>query len=144
MNLDPNTAMTQDASAAVSAAAAPTPASLDPRTAAIRALNDALRRTGQGGRLMLTSGVIGLGRDRIAAILREVARFDAFTPDNDPHGEHDCAVMQVAGEGGGEHGSEGVVWKVDSYDASLACASPDPADPSVTVRVLTIMLSAEY
>jgi hypothetical protein len=35
-------------------------------------------------------------------------------------------------------------WKIDSYDRNTEFGSPDPADPDVTTRVLTIMRADEY
>jgi len=35
-------------------------------------------------------------------------------------------------------------WKIDYYDRNLEFNSPDPADPSVMIRVLTTMLVDEY
>ena len=55
---------------------------------------------------------------------------------NDPYGAHEFGAVDVAGEK--------VFFKVDAYDANLEYGSPDPADPSVTTRVLTILLASEY
>ena len=37
-----------------------------------------------------------------------------------------------------------VMFKIDTYDRSLRLHSPDPSDPAVTCRVLTIMLAEDY
>ena len=102
----------------------------------IRALNDALRRSLTGGVLMMTRGVIALGSARQLRILEAVAAFDAFDSDNDPYGEHDFGALEVEGAR--------ILFKIDYLDQALAGHSPDPADPSVTTRVLTIMLQSEY
>ena len=65
-----------------------------------------------------------------------VELFDAFTPDNDPHQEHDFGSF--------DHHGETIFWKIDYYDLNLALASPEPADPAVTRRVLTLMRAEEY
>ena len=105
-------------------------------TERIRALNDKLRRTGTGGRVVLTAGIAALPPEAMAAVLLAVQVFDAFTPDNDPHEEHEFALIEAAGER--------VMFKIDYYDRALSMHSPDAADPAVTVRVLTIMFSSEY
>ena len=106
------------------------------RTARIRALNDQLRRSGTGGRIMLTAGIAALPAEATAAIMAAVRRFDGFSADNDPHGEHDFGLVEAAGER--------VMFKVDYYDREMSMHSPDAANPAVTVRVLTIMLAREY
>lgn len=102
----------------------------------IRALNDQLRQSGQGGTLCVTDGVASLEWTRFLRVMDAVVDFDAFGPDNDPHGEHDCAVIGTAGVT--------VIWKIDYYDRAMTGFSPDPTDPSVTRRVLTVMLASEY
>jgi hypothetical protein len=106
------------------------------RTARIRALNDRLRTTGRGGEVVITGGVAALPGPVQASVMAVVQGFAAFTPDNDPHGEHDCAALEVEGHR--------VLFTIDCYDATLRGGSPDPADPGVTRRVLTIMLAEEY
>ena len=106
------------------------------RPSPIAELNDDLRRLGRGGRIMITQGVLGLGEDTRAKVLHSVRRFDAFDKRNDPYGEHDCVIVEVEGHS--------ILWKIDYYDTTLTMHSPDPADPDVTCRVLTIMLADEY
>jgi len=102
----------------------------------VAALNDILRRSLSGGTLVLTAGVVALGRERQQIILDAIAAFDGFETDNDPYGEHDFGAVEAAGER--------IFWKIDCFDRNRACASPDPADTSVTARVLSVMLAGEY
>ena len=37
-----------------------------------------------------------------------------------------------------------IFFKIDYYDADLLNLSPDPANPALTCRVMTIMLAEEY
>jgi len=109
---------------------------LQQKTARIRALNDALRRWGRGGRIVITSGVEALGPEQITRILAALAAFANFSDDNDPYGEHDCAILHVD--------AVRVLFKIDYYDRSLTAHSSDASDPDVTVRVMTVMLANEY
>lgn len=106
------------------------------RTARIRALNDQLRQTGVGGRIMLTAGVAALSPETVAVIVLSVQRFDGFCPDNDPYAEHDLGALDAAGHR--------VMFKIDYYEPTLSVHSDDAADPAITARVLTIMLASEY
>lgn len=99
-------------------------------------LNDAFRRSFQGGTVFLTEGIRALGEDQVRAILRQVRTFDAFTPDNDPYQEHDFGAF--------DEGGTRVFWKIDYFDAEMEGASPDPADAEVTTRVMTVMLAEEW
>ena len=103
-------------------------------TAKIAALNDHARRSFTGCRVVITRGVQAL--DDVPSVLDQVRRYSAFTPDNDPYGEHDFGSFI--------HDDINIFWKIDTYDADLQMQSPDPSDPAVTARVLTVMLADEY
>lgn len=100
----------------------------------IRRLNDQARTTLTGCRLMITSGIQALGN--IEKIISAVQTFDEFTEDNDPYHEHDFGSFEKSGQR--------IFWKFDYYDLTLCSASSNPADTTVTQRVLTIMLAREY
>lgn len=104
------------------------------QTEQIRQLNDAFRRSGFG--VTVTNGVRALGVASMMSILHAVAQFNAFTEDNDPHGEHDFGSI--------DHDGVRIFWKIDYYAPDMQHGSEDPADPKQTVRVLTIMLAEEY
>ena len=100
----------------------------------IRALNDAFRTTMTGGRVMMTAGVDALPSDVKAIVIRRVATFSDFTPDNDPHQEHDFGNFTLVGRK--------FFWKIDALyeESEVKGADGQPA----TTRVLTIMLTDEW
>lgn len=106
--------------------------------ARIAALNDAFRKSFDPklGKVMLTAGVNSLPSGIRAMAIRKTATFDAFTSENDPHGEHDFGSFDLAGEK--------FFFKIDYYAPDMEHGSEDPSDPSTTVRVPTIMLAEEY
>ena len=104
--------------------------------AKIRELNDALRTLTGEGRIMFTAGITALPDEDQAEIMRRVFAYGDFTPENDPHGEHDFGSF--------EHAGKTIFWKIDAYDRAHKFGSPDPADEAVTTRVLTVMLAEEY
>jgi Protein of unknown function (DUF3768) len=102
----------------------------------IRFWNDHLRKFHRGGKVLLTQGVASLDAASQENIIKAVSSFDQFTPDNDPHHEHDCAILSVAGHR--------IMFKIDYYDPTMLHGSDNPSDPKVTTRVMTIMLTEEY
>jgi hypothetical protein len=105
-------------------------------TDSIRALNDDLRLHLLGGGAVMTPGIAALGQKAIARLVQTIAVYDDFSAATDPYGEHDVGILDFDGNR--------VMFKIDYYDKKLEFGSPNPADPSVTERVITIMLAEEY
>jgi len=84
----------------------------------------------------MTPGVAALGQEAVERIFQAIATFDDFYHANDPHEEHDSGSFEVNGET--------ILFKIDYLDKNLTHGSPDPSDPSVTERVITLMLAEEY
>lgn len=85
---------------------------------------------------MITSGIMALPIEDQIKVIVGVKNFDKFGPDNDPHNEHDFGSFYV--------GPHLINFKLDYYDVTLRFLSPDPSDPMITRRVMTIMLASEY
>ena len=102
----------------------------------IRALNDELRHNITTGTALLTTGVAALGAEAVARIVKTIAVYDDFCHANDPYEEHDFGSFEVDGNK--------LFFKIDYLDKSRCYHSPDPSDPSVTERVITIMLAEAY
>lgn len=105
-------------------------------TDTIRALNDRLRQDFSTGRAVITAGVAALGAEAVARIVETIAVYDDFCHANDPYQEHDFGAFEADGHV--------IYFKIDYYDKTLSHHSPDPTDPSVTQRVITVMLAEEY
>jgi Protein of unknown function (DUF3768) len=106
------------------------------KTKAIRAFNDELRQNFATGTAVMTVGVAALGAETVMRIVKTIAVYDDFCHANDPHGEHDFGSFEADGQR--------IFFKIDYFDKGLTAHSPDPSDPSVTERVITIMLAEEY
>jgi hypothetical protein len=109
---------------------------MTPKTRAIRTLNDELRQNLSVGTALITAGVAALGAEAVARIVKTIAVYDDFSHANDPYEEHDFGAFEVD--------NHKLFFKIDYYDQARCCHSPDPSDPSVTERVITIMLAEEY
>ena len=102
----------------------------------IRMFNDELRQNLLVSGAVITPGIAGLGDAAVKRLIHAVSVFDGFCEDNDPYQEHDFGAFDFDGQR--------MMFKIDYYAKGMQAASPDPSDPSVTERVITLMLAEEY
>jgi len=102
--------------------------------AKIAALNDHARHTFEGCRVVVTRGIQAMAN--VPEVLDQVRRYNAFSASNDLSGELDFGSFT--------HSGQTVFWKFDYYDLDITMHSPDPSDPTITARVLSVMLADEY
>ncbi len=106
------------------------------QTERIRDLNDALRKNFGQGHAVMTIGIAALRSEAVANIVKTIEIYDDFCHANDPYEEHDFGSFVADGRT--------IFFKIDYFDPTLTAHSPDPSDPAVTKRVITIMLAEEY
>ncbi len=123
------------------------------QTARIARLNDLARSAiGIACTAFATAGFRSLPEADQSQVRELIETYDAFDEDNDPHGERDFGTIYQLGHGQWtterprlrDDERQRVLWKLDYFDRDLKFASDDAANPAITRRVLTIMLSDEY
>lgn len=102
----------------------------------IAILNDKFRKSFIGGEVLLSAGIAAMSSEDKANIISMVQNFHDFTPSNDVYGEHDFLSIDYNGNK--------IFAKIDYYDLNYEFMSENPANPDITNRVLTILLSCEY
>ena len=106
------------------------------KTEIIRDLNNKLRSTFTGGRILTTIGIRSKPVEDVSRILAKVRSFNKFNKSNNVYGENDYGSFAFKGDV--------IIWKIDYYDKNYCFMSENPADPTITNRVLTIMTGEEY
>ena len=105
----------------------------------IAALNDRFRKGDFSlGLWSMTPKVAALEENKKQALFQAVRSLDNFieTEAVSPSREHDFGLVT--------QDDTDYLWEIDYCDPSLTSRSPNPADPSCTVRVLTLMRVDEY
>ena len=102
----------------------------------IATLNDNFRKSFIGGEVLLSAGIAAMSSEDKANIISMVQNFNDFTHSNDVYGEHDFLSIDYKGNK--------IFAKIDYYDLNYEFMSENPANPDITNRVLTLLLSCEY
>ncbi|KRQ09147.1 DUF3768 domain-containing protein [Bradyrhizobium manausense] len=106
------------------------------KTARIRELNDAFRKTFAGGRMMMSASVAALPHMVRSAAWLKVSEFNEWDAGNDPYHEHDFLTFELC--------NRKFFWKCDYYAPDMQTGSEDPSDPAKTARVGLLMLAEDY
>jgi hypothetical protein len=86
------------------------------QTGRIRTLNDELRKNFSQGHAVMTTGIVALGAEAVARIVKTVEVYDDFCHANDPYEEHDFGSFEIEGHT--------VFFKIDYFDCTLSVHSP--------------------
>lgn len=95
-------------------------------------LNDQLRTTFKGGRVQMTAAVCALDPQLRGRALSALSRYDKFSDGE----EHDSGVFIFAGYS--------FEWRIEYRGKDGIGVSPDPANPEMTFRVLTLYAATDF
>ena len=104
------------------------------RAAAIRKLNDRFRMQRRGGFYRLSGRVFALAHQPYEEVQNAIRSYDGFDHNN-PLDKHDCGTIELHGET--------YVWEIVYFGKGGCGESPDPCNPAVTMRCMTISLRSE-
>ena len=114
----------------------------------IAKLNDEFRKDWSKGKVIFTTGVesmlskymkesrLKLKATPVTTLYNIIRTFNNFDEGNDPFYERDFGKITF--------NNNSLFFKIDYYDKNLEYQSQDPADSTLTKRVMTIMLVEEY
>jgi hypothetical protein len=103
----------------------------------IRELNDQLRTTGLGnGRAVAVASLAQADPDLISKVVTAMREFTDFNEGDDPYGEHDFGAFTVD--------NERFIFKIDYFALDELHGSEHPEDPTVTIRVCTLLYASDY
>lgn len=110
---------------------------LSERADKIRQLNDQFRMRLKGsGKVIFVGELAAKEFEHRDKVFQAVMKFEAFNQGDDPYGEHDFGAFDLDGER--------YMFKIDYYDPSMDAGSDDPADPTKTLRVMSIFYASDY
>ena len=88
------------------------------------------------GRSVWTAAFDEAGGEFQRSALKAIGGIETFEPDSDPDGFHDFGAVEIDGRS---------VWfKIDAYDTAYRFGSENPANLSITCRVLTILFPSDW